>query len=60
MNNSARDNQLTLEEAEKILTANCGKENSNNIFDVYGNYNFPFEEKLGTPNTATGAIGRSY
>jgi hypothetical protein len=60
MNILTKDAQLTIEEAEKLLTADCGKENSHEVFDVYGNYNFPFEEKLITPNTAVGAIGRNY
>lgn len=54
------ENSITMEEAEKLLTADCGKEDNNCIFDIFGNYNYPFETKLTTPNTAVGHIGKNY
>ena len=52
--------QKTLGEAEKLLTAECGKEVNDEVFDIYGNYSYPFEQKLSTPNTAYGAVGTEY
>lgn len=53
-------NKISLEEAKKLLTADCGKQTNDKIFDIYGNYSYPFETKLSTPNTAVGAIGKNY
>ncbi len=51
---------VSIDEAEKILTSNCERNINDNVFDVYGNYNYPFEEKITTPNTAVGCVGKSF
>ncbi len=50
--------KITIEEAEKLLMADCNQQNNDAIFDIYGNYNYPFETKLTSPNTAVSYIGK--
>lgn len=57
MNNLDLSTFISIEEAQKILTADCGKRINEDVFDIYGNYNYPFEEKISTPNTAVGSMG---
>ena len=48
---------ITEEEAKKLLFQQ--EENSsldNNIFDVYGNYNFPTDITVNEPNIAVGTV----
>lgn len=51
---------LTRKEAIKYLTQEDSFEkkskNSNSVFDIYGNYTYPFEAKISEPNIATGYI----
>jgi hypothetical protein len=54
-------NVITKEEAIKLLLEEASLEddsieNKDAIFDVYGNYSYPFETKIKEPNIATGYI----
>lgn len=59
MVNQIEQNKISIEDAEKLLTADCNREINDKIFDIYGNYNYPFETKLTTPNTAIGYVGKT-
>lgn len=54
------ENKISIEEAKKLLSSGSEKEQTADIFDIYGNYNYPFETKLTTPNTAIGYVGDIY
>ncbi len=53
-------NKISIEEAKSLLMADCDRENNMEIFDIYGNYNYPFETKLTTQNTAVSYVGKKY
>ena len=54
-------NAITKEEASKLLLEDTILENDSiankeSVFDVYGNYSYPFDVKIKEPNIATGYV----
>ncbi len=47
---------ITEEEALRLLTNSIPNKNELNIFDNYGNYSFPTDIAMNTPNNACGSI----
>ena len=51
-----KDNIISIEEAIKLLCNNDYIVPDTNIFDIYGNYSFPTDITMDTPNSAFGTI----